>query len=72
MNKEADHVRQQLLSDALHDLRSAIELLDRADAPGNIAGHADLAASQLEKLVPDTERRIVTQADRAWRTDLTS
>jgi hypothetical protein len=40
--------RQQMLADAFHHLQSAIELLDRADAPGNIAANLDLALHQLQ------------------------
>jgi hypothetical protein len=45
--------REQMLADAFSHLQMAIELLDRADAPGNIAAHADLALHQLmEELGP--------------------
>ena len=39
--------RQRTLVDAFNHLQSAIELLDRADAPGNIAANLDLALHQL-------------------------
>lgn len=47
-----DNSNQKLLTSALVHLQSAIELLDRAAAPGQIAAHVDLAASQLENLLP--------------------
>lgn len=46
-----DNSRQELLARALHQLRSAIELLDHAAAPGQIAAHVDLAACQVEDLI---------------------
>jgi hypothetical protein len=45
-----------LLIDALEKLRSAIDLLDQAEAPAQIAAHADLAASQLDDLLARPER----------------
>lgn len=47
-----DNSRQNLLASALFHLHSAIELLDLAGAPGQIAAHVDLAANQLEGLLP--------------------
>jgi hypothetical protein len=41
----------QLHLDALKQLQSAIELLDRANAPGHIAAHVDLAMHQLQDLI---------------------
>jgi hypothetical protein len=60
---------RSLLDAALQQLQSAIALLDRAGAPGQIAAHVDLAANQLadaieaadrssRRLRPDDERRI--------------
>jgi hypothetical protein len=43
--------RQRLLSEALQQLRSAIELLDEANAPAHIAAHVDLAAHQIEGVI---------------------
>ena len=40
-----------MLTEALHHLQSAIELLDRAEAPGQIAAGVDLAAHQLGRLL---------------------
>jgi hypothetical protein len=40
--------RQQKLSAALEQLRSALRLLDGAAAPSEIGAHIDLAAHQLE------------------------
>lgn len=47
-----DNSQQKLLASALFHLQSAIELLDLAAAPGQIAAHVDLAANQLEDLLP--------------------
>jgi hypothetical protein len=41
----------QLHLDALKQLQSAIELLDRASAPGHIAAHVDLAIHQLQDVI---------------------
>lgn len=41
--------RVQMLRDALHHLRSAIALLDAAEAPGHIAANLDLATHQLAR-----------------------
>ena len=43
-----DAYKERMLGKALAQLRSAIELLDRASAPGHIAAHIDLAVHQLE------------------------
>ena len=40
---------RQMMSDALDHLQAAIELLDEADAPGQIAAHIDLAFHQLDR-----------------------
>jgi hypothetical protein len=48
--------RQQMLADAFHHLQSAIELLDRADAPGNIAANLDLARHQLQSELSREQR----------------
>lgn len=50
--------KSRMLRDALRRLQTAINLLDAADAPGNIAAHADLAAQQLKELImaPDARR----------------
>lgn len=46
MNRAAD--RQQMLVDAFNHIQTAIELLDGAAAPGNIAANLDLSLHQLE------------------------
>lgn len=43
--------REELLPRALDHLRSAIQLLDLADAPGEIAAHVDLGACYLAELI---------------------
>jgi hypothetical protein len=40
---------ENMLIEAMNHLRAAIDLLDRAGAPGHIAAHADLAFNQLEQ-----------------------
>jgi len=40
--------RQRMLVDAFNHLQTAIELLDRSAAPGNIAANLDLALHQLQ------------------------
>ena len=50
---------QALLEQALEHLQSAIALLDRAGAPGQIAAHADLAANQLADLLLPAEAKIM-------------
>lgn len=47
----ADHSKQELLARALMQLQSAIELLDLAAAPGQIAAHVDLGMCQLADLI---------------------
>ena len=44
---------QQMLIDASRHLSSAIDLLDRAAAPGHIAAHADLASNQLKEFISE-------------------
>jgi hypothetical protein len=41
----------QMLADALDHLQAAIELLDRAEAPGQIAAQIDLAFHQLDRIL---------------------
>jgi hypothetical protein len=43
----SDSTSTDLMISALEHLREAIELLDQAEAPGQIAAHADLARHQL-------------------------
>jgi hypothetical protein len=48
---------QHMLAEASDHLRSAIDLLDRAGAPGHIAAHADLALNELERVIATTAFR---------------
>ena len=50
---DSDHrsARAQLYREALDRLQAAIEMLDRANAPGHIAAHVDLAMHQLQELI---------------------
>lgn len=47
----SDTVDPQLLAKAYEELRSALDLLDRASAPAQIGAHADLALHQLRSLI---------------------
>jgi hypothetical protein len=51
MGNAVDASRQELLSKALEQLRSALELLDAASAPGQIGAHVDQAANDLYTLL---------------------
>jgi hypothetical protein len=44
-------IRAQLYTDALQRLESAVDILDRANAPGHIAAHIDLAMHQLKSVI---------------------
>lgn len=44
-------LQEELFTRALDHLRSALQLLDRAGAPDQIAAHVDLSACQLEDLI---------------------
>ena len=66
---------QRMLDEALRHLRSAIELLDAADAPGTIACHADLAAQLLTDEIAGSGPARITPPDEAhggWQASLTS
>ena len=43
--------RVETLRAALEHLRCAIDLLDRTDAPAQLAAYADLAAQQLDEVL---------------------
>ena len=45
--------RRQMLCDARRHLEAAINLLDAADAPGQIAANVDLALHQIVRLLGD-------------------
>lgn len=47
MTKDDEPLQHGMLATALEHLQTAIELLDEAEAPGQIAAHVDLAAHQL-------------------------
>ena len=47
MTTDDKATRQTMMQSALHHLQAAIELLDQAEAPGQIAAHIDLAVHQL-------------------------
>jgi len=45
------HQKDRALAAAVEHLEIAIELLDRADAPGHFAANADLALQQLKEFI---------------------
>ena len=47
MTTDDKATRQTMMQSAFHHLQAAIELLDQAEAPGQIAAHIDLAVHQL-------------------------
>jgi hypothetical protein len=47
MSENDKAARQTMMMSALDHLQQAIDLLDQAEAPGQIAAHADLAVHQL-------------------------
>jgi hypothetical protein len=49
---------QQMLIEASSHLSSAIDLLDHAAAPGQIAAHADLALNQLKEFISEAYREL--------------
>ena len=58
-----------LMNAALDLLRRAMELLDQAEAPGQIAAHIDLAVHQLADAIADSSRlKMVEPADPQFRT----
>ena len=58
-----------LMNAALDLLRRAMELLDQAEAPGQIAAHIDLAVHQLADAIADNSRlKMVEPADPQFRT----
>ena len=58
MNNQKRPARAMLL-EALGQLQSALELLDRAEAPGHIAANVDLALNQLlGELTPGESRQL--------------
>jgi hypothetical protein len=48
MARDLPIIREEALEEALAHLRTALELLDRAKAPGHIGAHVDLAMCQLQ------------------------
>ena len=47
----SDVQKQQLLTEALQYLQSALDLLDRSDASAHIGAHVDLAVHQLREVI---------------------
>ena len=50
--KNIDLSRDALLSDAATHLRAALELLDRAVAPGQISARVDHALCEIHEIIP--------------------
>jgi hypothetical protein len=55
VKSEQDSGVKQLYLEAMQLLQMAIELLDRANAPGHIAAHLDLAVHQLQDVIETEE-----------------
>ena len=75
MTEDKSLGRQQTLCAAADYLQSAIDLLDRAAAPGHIAAHVDLGLQQLKDVilrVPITGISGADADDPAFRTARTS
>jgi hypothetical protein len=53
--------RDRALEAALKHLHLAIDLLDQADAPGQIAAHVDLAAQQLSDAIARGEGDVIAR-----------
>lgn len=51
MRRNISPERQQLLLQAIHELESALALLDRAAAPAHVGAHVDLAIHQLQESI---------------------
>lgn len=65
MDIEHEFGRDKLCLEALERIKSAIELLDRANAPGHIAAHLDLAWHQLQELMESRVQHVpADQIDR--------
>lgn len=60
--------REQMMLSALDLLTAAIQLLDRAGAPGHIATHLDLASHQLEDVLPKALVARLSRSD-PWHED---
>ena len=56
MATEPNSERGRALAEGLKHIRRAIELLDAAGAPANIAAHLDLAAHQLSQVITPNDR----------------
>lgn len=67
--KGNEATQTDLMTAALDLLRRAIDLLDQAEAPGQIAAHVDLAVHQLADAIADNPiPRLVEPADPRVRT----
>lgn len=44
-------IGEEMLRDALGQMQSALDMLDRAKAPAHIGAHLDLAISELQKSI---------------------
>ena len=51
VREQVEGERQRILSQVLHQLASALDQLDEADAPAHIGAHLDLAIHQLRQAI---------------------
>lgn len=73
MTRDDQAVGQTMMTTALAQLQKAIELLDQAEAPGQIAAHVDLAVHQLaEALGIDLSTRQNSRGSSDFETPATS
>ena len=62
--KNIDSSRDELLADAATHLRVALELLDRAAAPGQISARVDHALCEIDEILPfDAALGVVSTID---------
>lgn len=69
MNKDSLSMKDHFGLASQH-LRSAIDLLDLAEAPGHIAAHVDLALNELEREIDRRSGRMSCKPVDAFEDDL--
>jgi hypothetical protein len=65
MDDETQEITRQMLRHALRHIRSGLDLLDRARAPGQIGAHVDLAVHLLERTLSSDLEDLPAQSDAA-------
>lgn len=63
MNNSSAEIREQMLHDAANHLRSALDLLDRAAAPGHIGAQLDHLLHQLGSVLSITAHADVSRIE---------